>query len=46
MPSQVALDAGSLVTAADRALYADKDSGRDRLVESGQVVAWPGARSA
>jgi PleD family two-component response regulator len=33
------------VAAADRALYAAKDSGRDRLVLSGQVVAWP-AKSA
>lgn len=35
----------SLVAAADRALYAAKESGRDRLVMSGQVVAWPGART-
>jgi diguanylate cyclase (GGDEF)-like protein len=35
----------SLIEAADRALYT-KDSGRDRLVMSGQVIAWPGAKSA
>jgi PleD family two-component response regulator len=46
MPAQGALDCSSLVAAADRALYAAKDSGRDRLVMSGQVVAWPGAKSA
>lgn len=36
----------SLVAAADRALYAAKESGRDRLVVSGQVVAWPAAKTA
>jgi GGDEF domain-containing protein len=44
-PSEGAMDCGSLVAAADRALYAAKDSGRDRLAMSGQVVAWPGAKS-
>ena len=46
LPSQGMTDCSALVTAADRALYAAKDNGRDRLVMSGQVVAWPGARIA
>ncbi|MGL3107102.1 GGDEF domain-containing protein [Bradyrhizobium sp. BR 1432] len=46
MLSEGAMDCGSLVAAADRALYSAKDSGRDRLVMSGQVVTWPGAKSA
>jgi diguanylate cyclase (GGDEF)-like protein len=45
LPSQTATDCSALVAAADRALYAAKDSGRDRLAMSGQVVPWP-AKSA
>ncbi|MBR0684914.1 diguanylate cyclase [Bradyrhizobium manausense] len=44
LPSQVT-ESSTLVAAADRALYTAKDSGRDRLVMSGQVVPWP-AKSA
>lgn len=33
----------SLIEAADKALYAAKESGPDRLVMSGQVIAWPGS---
>lgn len=36
----------SLVAAADKALYAAKHAGRDRIVMAGQVVPWRGAESA
>jgi diguanylate cyclase (GGDEF)-like protein/PAS domain S-box-containing protein len=39
-------DHTSLIAAADSALYAAKSLGRNRLVMSGQVVAWPNAESA
>ena len=40
------VDPMSLVAAADRALYAAKHEGRDRLVLAGQVIAWQGSESA
>lgn len=36
-------DCASLIAAADKALYAAKDSGRNGLVMSGQIIAWPGS---
>jgi PleD family two-component response regulator len=41
-----AMASDALASAADRALYAAKENGRDRLVISGQVVAWPSAKTA
>jgi len=41
VPSQAVADPALLLAAADRALYCAKESGRDRLATSGQVIAWP-----
>jgi hypothetical protein len=46
IPAQVMTDNMALLAAADRSLYTAKNDRRDRLVMSGQVVAWPEARSA
>jgi diguanylate cyclase (GGDEF)-like protein/PAS domain S-box-containing protein len=44
--SATALNGASLVGAADRALYAAKDAGRDCLIMSGQVMTWPHTQRA
>jgi len=46
LPGSGTAECVSLIEAADRAMYGAKELGRDRLVMSGQVIAWPGAKSA
>ncbi|MGL3111875.1 diguanylate cyclase [Bradyrhizobium sp. BR 1432] len=41
LPTGDKVQCTSLLEAADKALCAAKESGRDRLVMSGQVIAWP-----
>ncbi|WP_424578575.1 diguanylate cyclase domain-containing protein [Bradyrhizobium sp. USDA 326] len=43
LPASDKVHCTSLIGAADKALYAAKESGRGRLVMSGQVIAWPGS---
>jgi diguanylate cyclase (GGDEF)-like protein/PAS domain S-box-containing protein len=46
LPADGPAESTSLVEAADRALYAAKKGGRDQLIMSGQVIAWPGTMGA
>jgi hypothetical protein len=46
LPAGGAADHTSLIEVADLVLYADKDGGRDRLIMSAQIIAWPKAKTA
>ncbi|MBI5131552.1 MAG: diguanylate cyclase [Rhodopseudomonas palustris] len=40
-PGAAGTDSAKFVEAADQAMYAAKEAGRDRLVLAGQVIRWP-----
>jgi PleD family two-component response regulator len=46
LPVGGAADHTSLIEAVDLALCTAEDGGRDRLIMSAQVIAWPKAKTA